>query len=242
MSHSVFISDLHLSDARPATLELFIRFLQIQAPAAESLYILGDLFDAWVGDDDDSMTAEKVRKAIRQLADSGTPVFIMQGNRDFLIGKDFCRACNATLLDDPTLISIGAEKVLLTHGDQLCTRDVNYQKARKMRMQPDWLEHFLHKSLAERKSIAAEYRKLSGEAKSLLAEDIMDVTPSEVDAWFMQYGTAIMIHGHTHRPAIHHHRIEQVTKTRIVLGEWHQHEASAIAIDGELNIQEITIR
>lgn len=242
MSHSLFISDLHLSDDRPDTLALFLNFLDQHASQARHLYILGDLFDAWVGDDDDSRIAAEVCEGIRKLTHRGTEVLIMHGNRDFLIGERFCQACRAKLLNDPTVITIADKRLLLTHGDQLCTHDIAYQKARKMRMQPDWLQQFLQKSLAERKAIAAEYRIQSGEAKSTLSEEIMDVTAAEVDNWFIQYNADIMIHGHTHRPAKHEHKVNNQLKTRVVLAEWHEHSATAISINEHLGISQITFQ
>lgn len=242
MPGSLFISDLHLCDERPKTLELFLKFLSSTAVQADKLYILGDLFDAWVGDDDDSKTASAVTEGLKKLSLSGTAVYIMHGNRDFLIGKEFCRQSQASLLSDPAIIDIAANKILLTHGDQLCTKDTTYQKARQMRLDPKWLEQFLQKDLQARKTIAAEYRKQSGEAKSLLAADIMDVTDAEVIQWFKQYDADMMIHGHTHRPATHEHNINGMIKKRIVLSDWHEDEASAILISeqGELAQTHIT--
>jgi len=241
MPDSLFISDLHLCDERPKTVELFLKFLSSIAIDADKLYILGDLFDAWVGDDDDSKTASAVIDGLKKLAASGTAIFIMHGNRDFLIGDDFCEQSEATLLSDPSFINIAGKKVLLTHGDQLCTKDTTYQTARRMRLDPQWLEQFLQKSLPERKNIAIEYRKQSGEAKSLLAADIMDVTDAEVIHWFEQYDADLMIHGHTHRPATHEHNINGVIKKRIVLSDWNEHEATAISISEQAEPAQIVI-
>ena len=241
MSKYQFISDLHLCDARPATVEFFLKYLHTTALEAERLYILGDLFDAWVGDDDDSQTAALVCNGLKETSEAGTSVYIMHGNRDFLIGKDFCQSCGATLMDDPTTIDVNGQTVLLTHGDQLCIDDIAYQQARKMRLQPGWLEQFLEKPLEERKAIAAEYRKQSGEAKSLLADDIMDVTLEEVTHWFESYQADMMIHGHTHRPATHRHLVQDTEKTRIVLSEWHENQAVAIVVDDSLNITQLEI-
>ena len=175
MHSSLFISDLHLSEERPATLQLFLKFLKQHAPSADRLYILGDLFDAWIGDDDESQLANQVIEALQQLSHD-CDVFIMHGNRDFLIGEEFSLKSRATLLPDPSIILVGDTPVLITHGDQLCTLDENYQKARLMRSKPQWKADFLAKPLDERKQIAEMYRQQSGEAKSLLADDIMDVT------------------------------------------------------------------
>lgn len=241
MPQRLFISDLHLSDERSEALSLFLKFLNEQASQATELYILGDFFDAWVGDDDDSQTAQSVSMALKQLSDTGVKVFIMHGNRDFLIGPTFCKKAGAELLDDPSSIFISNQTVLLTHGDQLCTQDIAYQKARKMRTEPAWLNDFLSRPLAERKQIAAHYRAQSGEAKSLLAEDIMDVSENEVIRWFTEYDCLYIIHGHTHRPARHQHDINGSTACRIVLDQWHSDQGMALSIDDDLNISDITI-
>lgn len=241
MPRSLFISDLHLCDARPGTVKLFLAFLDNEASKADQLFILGDLFDAWVGDDDDSQTAKVVLAGLKKLINHDTALYIMHGNRDFLIGDAFCQACHATLLTDPTVIKIGHQRVLLTHGDQLCTRDEHYQQARQIRIQQQWLDRLLQKSLPERKAIAAEYRKQSGEAKSLLAKDIMDVTLEEVELWFEKHQADMMIHGHTHRPAIHQHQINGTSKSRIVLSDWHEKQATAISLDEDLNVTQIEI-
>jgi len=232
MPSSYFISDLHLSDNHPAVVQLFESFLLNKAPQADALYILGDLFDAWVGDDDDSQTAMRTSTALSKLADHNTGVFIMHGNRDFLIGKDFCEASQATLLHDPTIVTINNSNILLTHGDQMCTGDIAYQRARQMRLDEKWLTEFTRQSLAERRKIAEQYRQQSGEAKSLLAADIMDVTQSAVENWFMRYDVSLMIHGHTHRPADHTHQVDGKTRTRVVLDQWHHDRGMYLEMDG----------
>jgi UDP-2,3-diacylglucosamine hydrolase len=238
---SLFISDLHLSDERPDTVKLFLRFLVEYAPTSDRLYILGDLFDAWVGDDDDSDTAARVVKALA-VASGETDIYIMHGNRDFLLGEDFSINSRISLLSDPCIIQLGMEKILLTHGDQLCTQDIEYQKARQMRSQPDWLEDFKNKSLAERKAIAEMYRLQSGEAKSVLASDIMDVTDSAVEQWFDYYNVSIMIHGHTHRPDTHIHHVQGRECKRIVLPEWHEDKAAVLAINENMDILQIPVK
>ncbi|MBT8439873.1 MAG: UDP-2,3-diacylglucosamine diphosphatase [Gammaproteobacteria bacterium] len=241
MHSSLFISDLHLSDERPATVNLFLQFLVEYAPASDRLYILGDLFDAWVGDDEDSETAARVTRAL-SAASGDTDIYIMHGNRDFLMGEDFSINSRTTLLADPCVIQIGDQNVLLTHGDQLCTQDIEYQKARQMRTQPEWLEAFRSKSLAERKAIAKMYREQSGEAKSLLAEDIMDVTDSAVEQWFDYYNIKLMIHGHTHRPDTHIHHVHGKECKRIVLPEWHEDSAAVLAINEKMDTLQIPVK
>ena len=248
MPHSLFISDLHLSDDRPSTVELFLKFLEHEAIHAEHLYILGDLFDAWVGDDDDSLVAKQVKEGLAQLDQHGTKIHIMHGNRDFLIGDDFCQHSHVNLLHDPTSIHIADKAILLTHGDLLCTDDINYQQARELRVQQPWLDNFLKKDLNERKELAIQYRQQSGEAKSLLASEIMDVSDSTVRAWFDRYDIDLMIHGHTHRPDTHELRINGHPRERIVLDQWHDDEGMALMIDvldvngdNQLSIHKITI-
>lgn len=221
MSSALFISDLHLSEDQPAILQRFLDFLQKQARDTDALYILGDLFDAWVGDDEDSLCARSVVHGLSEMTNAGTAVYIMHGNRDFLIGKDFCSATGVTLLADPSVIQLNGQRILLTHGDQLCTLDRTYQAARKQRCEAEWIDTFLAQSLDQRRQAAAAYRKLSGENKSLLAEDIMDVSPEAVEAWFAKYETPLMIHGHTHRPADHLHRLDGKDFRRTVLDQWY---------------------
>jgi UDP-2,3-diacylglucosamine hydrolase len=240
MHSSFFISDLHLSEERPATVDLFLGFLKTQAPAAQRLYILGDLFDAWVGDDDDSELSRQVISALRSLSHD-CDIFIMHGNRDFLIGEQFSLESRATLLPDPSIILLGDTPVLITHGDQLCTQDKNYQKARKMRSDPKWISDFLAKPLDERKQFAEMYRQQSGEAKSLLADDIMDVTEAEVVNWFEKFNVSFMIHGHTHRPATHEYEIDGRECQRIVLPEWHETKALALAVDDDMELTGIPV-
>jgi UDP-2,3-diacylglucosamine hydrolase len=241
MHSSLFISDLHLADERPATVNLFLQFLVEYAPASDRLYILGDLFDAWVGDDDDSETAARVTRALA-VASGETDIYVMHGNRDFLLGEDFSINSKVTLLSDPCVIQIGEQNVLLTHGDQLCTQDIEYQKARQMRSQPQWLEDFKKKSLQQRKTIAKMYREKSGEAKSMLPEDIMDVTWSAAEQWFDFYNVDLMIHGHTHRPDTHIHFVHGKECKRIVLPEWHEDSAAVLAINENGNVLQIPVK
>lgn len=241
MHSSLFISDLHLCDESPDTVKLFLQFLVEFAPASDRLYILGDFFDAWVGDDDDSETASRVVKALA-AASGETDIYIMHGNRDFLLGEDFSINSKVTLIPDPSIIQIGEHKILLTHGDQLCTQDIEYQKVRQMRTQVEWLEDFKSKPLEERKVIARKYREQSGEIKSMLPEDIMDVTESAVEQWFDYYNVDLMIHGHTHRPDTHIHHVHGKECKRIVLPEWHKHTAAALAINENLDILQVPLK
>lgn len=203
MPTTYFISDLHLQASEPAMCELFFSFLKKHAINADALYILGDLFEFWVGDDDDTPLHHQVIEALHKLSQQ-TPIYFMHGNRDFLIGKRFLKATGCELLEDPSLIDLYGTKTLLMHGDLLCTRDVKYQKFRKFSRR--WLVQklFLLKSLKKRQQIAMRYRQQSQRHTATASEEIMDVTPSEVEKYLQHYDTPLIIHGHTHRPDVHH--------------------------------------
>ena len=211
------ISDLHLTSDRPDTLKAFAKFISEEA-AQKKLYILGDLFEAWLGDDDDSSLANEVRVLLKTFTDEGGQLYLMPGNRDFLLGETFCNTVGATLLTDPTVHIIGAEPTLLMHGDTLCTDDIEYQKFRKISRDPCWKANILSKSLEERRSLAKNLRQMSSEANSNKAENIMDVNTSTVDEFMTLYETKQLIHGHTHRPQHHQERFGD----RWVLGAWEQ--------------------
>jgi len=235
MGQTLFISDLHLSGETPETVARFSGFCDRQARGSDALYILGDLFDTWIGDDDDSPPAPEVRKVIRTLVDGGTPVFLQHGNRDFLIGKRFCDQTGATLLPEESVIDLYGRRALLMHGDILCTDDVGYQQARLMLRNPDFIRNFLSKSLPERAAIAAAYRQQSGEATSLLADDIMDVNAGAVADALERHGADCLIHGHTHRLGRHEIALAGRAAERIVLGEWHPERGSClVATAGDL--------
>ncbi|KFZ31457.1 UDP-2,3-diacylglucosamine hydrolase [Pseudidiomarina salinarum] len=222
---SWFISDLHLSPARPDITRLFFAFLQEQAVHADALYILGDLFDAWIGDDDTSDFAAALQGALRQLTQTGVPVFFIAGNRDFLIGARFARATGVRLLTEPAVIDLYGTRTLLLHGDSLCTADRSYQRFRRIIRQP-WLTRLLLAlPLRARMRIANKLRASSATQQPLSAEQlaIMDVTEQAVIDTFVQYDVRHMIHGHTHRPAIHEHQLpDGSTAERIVLGDWYE--------------------
>lgn len=232
MGESLIISDLHLAAGRPATVARFLRFCRERAPGAGALYILGDLFDAWIGDDDPDSPAPEVRDALAGLSESGTRLFIQHGNRDFLIGDDFCERTGATLLDEETVVELDGAPTLLMHGDTLCTDDLAYQQARKMLRDPDFIADFLAKPVEVRRAIAAEYRRQSGEAVSLLAADIMDVNAEAVAEALRRHGVTRLIHGHTHRPGHHHIVLDGVSAERIVLGEWRDDAGMVLVIGG----------
>lgn len=229
---TLFVSDLHLDPERPAITTLFGRFLDGQARGADALYILGDLFEAWVGDDDPSAAGAFVAERLRALVDAGVPTYFLRGNRDFLLGEAYAARCGMTLLDDPTVVDLYGTPTLLLHGDLLCTDDTAYQQFRAQTRDPRWQAQFLAQPLAARLAFAAQARAASqaryGElAAKGMAETIGDVAPATVQDWFTRFGVQRMIHGHTHRPAIHD---EGDGRTRIVLGDWYE-QGSALRID-----------
>jgi UDP-2,3-diacylglucosamine hydrolase len=220
MTETLFISDLHLSREHPATLALALRFFDQVASRADRLYILGDLFDVWLGDDDITPPIPEFSAALVRLSEQGTHVYLMHGNRDFLLGEKFCQATGCTLLPDPSVIELEGERALLMHGDLLCTDDHGYQEARQKLRSPETIAYLLSRSLAERAAMAADMRRRSGEATSLLAEEIMDVNETAVREQLLQHHARLLIHGHTHRPAIHTFELEEKPARRIVLAEW----------------------
>ena len=221
---TLFVSDLHLDPERPEITALFGRFLDGEARGADALYILGDLFEAWVGDDDPSEAGAFVAERLRALVEAGVPTYFIRGNRDFLLGDAYATRCGMTLLDDPTVVDLYGTPSLLLHGDLLCTDDAAYQQFRAQTRDPQWQAQFLAQPLAARLAFAAQARAASqaryGElvAKGM-AETVGDVAPATVQAWFERFGIRRMIHGHTHRPAIHD---EGHGRTRIVLGDWYE--------------------
>ena len=233
MARQWFISDLHLAIERLETLALFEHFLRHHPQAGDRLYILGDLFDAWIGDDDDAELADRVRHALRQVSQRGVAVLIQRGNRDFLIGRRFMQDCGSTLLRDCHVTTVAGQATLLMHGDLLCTDDVDYQRARRQFHNPLFRWLLLRKSLPERRRMAADYRRRSGEAKALKPSDIMDVNPDSVLRYLERYRVHQLLHGHTHRPATHRHTLpDGSVATRIVLPEWQGDSASAWMDDG----------
>ena len=221
MTETLLISDVHLSADYPDTVALFLRFCRDRAAEAESLYILGDLFDAWIGDDNDAPPYPDIRAALKALTDAGTSVNAQHGNRDFLLGERFCTQTGTELLPEEAVVELHGTRMLLMHGDTLCTDDLAYQQARRMLRDPAFIHDFLAKPLAQRAAIAAAYRKQSGEATSLLAADIMDVNQTAVETAMARHGARRLVHGHTHREAWHRFGDDNQPMERIVLGEWH---------------------
>jgi UDP-2,3-diacylglucosamine hydrolase len=219
---TLFISDLHLDPARPVITDLFIRFLRARAAGARALYILGDLFEVWVGDDDTAPLGRQVSGELRSCALKGTAVYLMHGNRDFLIGAEFIRHSGCSLLDDPAVIDLYGERTLLMHGDTLCTDDTAYQSFREMVRDSGYQRSFLSRPLDERRRIAGELRQSSREAARAKPEAIMDVNLGTVEDAMRAAGTRRLIHGHTHRPAIHEFLLDGLPAQRIVLGDWYE--------------------
>ena len=218
----MFISDLHLHAAQPDVIDQAIDFLRNEARQAEHLYILGDLFEFWIGDDDPDPVYSRIQDELKALTSSGVPCSVMHGNRDFLIGKHFAARTGCTLIDDATLISLYGEPVLLLHGDVLCTDDHSYQRLRRIVRNPviQWM--FRQLPLARREKIATRIRAGSQRHTQRAQPMIMDVNAHAVERTFMQRHVNTIIHGHTHRPAIHTHSLpNHAQATRIVLGDWH---------------------
>lgn len=232
MPHSLFISDLHLSDVHSPSAGLFRHFVRDLAPQAEALYILGDLFEYWAGDDDlaDPFHAS-VTGNLRQLAAQSTRIFIMHGNRDFLMDEQLATACCATLLADPTLLDLYGVPTLLTHGDALCTDDAAYQQFRALVRSAAWRGDFLALPLAERKAQIEQMRTQSEQAKRSKAMEIMDVNEEAVYALLRQYRYPRLIHGHTHRPEQHLHQVDGIPCERWVLGDWDSGAAQILRAD-----------
>ena len=218
---TLFISDLHLEAGRPDMGEQFLEFLNDEAADAEALYILGDFFEYWVGDDDPDEYYASIKRSLRAFTDAGIPVYFMHGNRDFMIGEDFAAETGVTILPDPCPVELYGKSVLLSHGDALCTDDVEYQQMRAMTRNPEWQAMMRAKPLDERIAIAKQARAQSQERNKTLAESIMDVNPDAVRQAISEHGVEILLHGHTHRPGIHSIEVDDRIAKRVVLGDWY---------------------
>ena len=227
---TLFISDLHLDAARPAVTALFLDFLANEAPQADALYILGDLFEAWVGDDDPDPHHAEVADGLTALHRQGTPVRFVAGNRDFLLGDTYARRAGMERLTEPVRLDLGGIPTLLLHGDVLCTDDVEYQQFRAMVQNPAWQQEFLSRSLEERKALAGQARAESQRRGAETAMEIMDVNEAAVEDLFRTHGVERVIHGHTHRPSIHRLTVDGEPRERIVLGDWYE-QGSVLRID-----------
>lgn len=228
----LFVSDLHLDGEWPHISDQFFEFLRTEARQAQALYILGDLFESWVGDDDDDAHKAEICQALRAVADAGVDCYFMHGNRDFMIGADFAARAGFTLLEDPTVIELGGEKVALLHGDTLCTDDHDYQAFRGMVRNPRWQQAMMARSLEERRGFAAQARDASRAAMDGKSEEIMDVNAAEVVRAMEALGVQTLVHGHTHRPAVHTMQTAGGPARRIVMGDWYE-QGSVLRWDGQ---------
>jgi UDP-2,3-diacylglucosamine hydrolase len=217
----LFISDLHIDAARPDITGQFVQFLGGAASGAEALYILGDLFESWVGDDAPDAGQDEALDAIRSLTARGVPCFVMHGNRDFLLGETFCKRSGAQLLPDPVIMTLFGEPVLVTHGDALCTDDRAYQRLRATVRDADWQRRFLGLSIGQRRALAGAARTGSQAHTASIAYTIADVSAGSVAAAMRAAGVSTLLHGHTHRPGIHPFSVDGRACTRIVLGDWY---------------------
>jgi len=232
VSATLFISDLHLSEERPEITALFLEFLRTQAAKASALYILGDLFEVWLGDDAVMPCYQPVLNGLRELAGSGIPVSVMHGNRDFLMGDLFAQLSGTRIIPDPSIIDLYGERTLIMHGDTLCTDDVEYQEFRTYLRREETQRQFLALPVNERIKVAGHYRAGSRERSRNKAEEIMDVNQQAVLATMRAHGVSKLIHGHTHRPAFHDFILDGQPARRMVLGDWYE-QGSVLISDAE---------
>ncbi|WP_394247310.1 UDP-2,3-diacylglucosamine diphosphatase [Vibrio profundi] len=232
-----FISDLHLSPSRPDITQCFLEFMTTEAINADALYVLGDLFEFWIGDDDTSDFATSIRKTFQDLTASGVPCFFTQGNRDFLVGKKFAKQTGLTLLDEVSTIDIYGKKAVVLHGDTLCTDDVKYLAFREKVHLP-WLQWVFNRiPFFIKKKIVSKVQSDIKDDKQTKTLDIMDVTQHEVERVLQVSGVDLMIHGHTHRPAVHTFKSNQLQCTRIVLGDWYQQGSVLVVTPENFDLQ-----
>jgi UDP-2,3-diacylglucosamine hydrolase len=228
----LFIADVHLALEKTELTRHFLEFLQQRAPQAQAVYILGDLFDSWIGDDDNTPPNPTIKAALKRLTDSGTAVYLLQGNRDFLLGQRFCRETGVRMLGDYARIELGRQPVLLTHGDLLCSDDLAYQAFRVKSRSAEWQQSVLGKPLWLRLLAARWYRLRSFFHKRKKSQEIMDVNQHSVQDALRQHDCRILIHGHTHRPAKHDLQIDDRPASRWVLAEWKKDDVRILCWDG----------
>lgn len=239
---TLFISDLHLTAGRPHITDLFFDFLERETRSADALYILGDFFEYWIGDDAlEQAEFRPIARALRAVVDAGTPVSLMRGNRDFLLGARFARETGCHLIEDPTVIDLYGTPVLLMHGDTLCTDDVDYLAFRKMTRAESWQHDFLAKPSSERDAIARNGRELSRQATASKAPEIMDVTQAAVVEALRRHRVRHLIHGHTHRPGKHTFDLDGEPAVRIVLGDWYRHGSVLRCTDTDWKLAELPL-
>ncbi|OLQ69415.1 UDP-2,3-diacylglucosamine diphosphatase [Photobacterium proteolyticum] len=234
---TLFISDLHLSAERTDITDCFLTFMKEETTGIDALYVLGDLFEMWIGDDDDSPFHQQIKSAFRQLTDSGVPCYFIHGNRDFLVGQRFSRETGVQLLPEHSVIDLYGTPTLILHGDTLCTLDEEYQRYRKKVHNRfiQWL--FFRLPLSYRQKIGNKMRSNSSMTNQEKAQDVMDVTLDEVEKIMAQYQVTAMIHGHTHRPAIHHLNVGSLPASRTVLGDWYDHGSVLVCTPGGCQLE-----
>lgn len=238
---TLFISDLHLCERRPEIIRLFTTFLQEQLQAGDSLYILGDLFEVWIGDDAIDAKTAPVIEALRQLIDRSIECLVMHGNRDFLLGDEFENATGCRLIADPTLVTLDGEKLLLMHGDTLCTDDLEYQAFREQVRDPAFCSEFLSHPIEKRLAIAGQFREESRSRSKEKRAEIMDVNQQTVEQVMREHDVHRLIHGHTHRPAQHYFDLDGTPAERTVLGDWY-HQGSVLRHrDGHFTLDTLAI-
>jgi UDP-2,3-diacylglucosamine hydrolase len=235
----LFVSDVHLDASAPAAIEQFLSFLDTHAKNAEALYILGDLFEVWIGDDEADADKKVVAAALRALTTRGVACFVLHGNRDFLLGRGFCDATGCRLLPDPVVAEFDGERVLLTHGDALCVDDHSYQELRSVVRTAPWQRRFLALPLSDRELLANQARAGSRQHTSRTIPKIMDVNSDAVAQAFRVAGVRRMIHGHTHRPGIHDTVIDGTPARRIVLGAWYEQGSYLVYERGTYELREL---
>ena len=221
----LFISDLHLEESRPDITRTLLQFLNINSGKCAALYILGDLFEVWIGDDEQNPLIDEITSALRGFHVAGSSIYLMHGNRDFLIGDNFAKRCGAELIEDPCILKTEAGHIILLHGDTLCTDDLEYMQFRTQVRQQIWQQEFLAKPLDDRRAFAQEARQASQKTAGIKNNSIMDVNGQAVLDLFNQFQENMMLHGHTHRPAVHELALSnpingQIKGQRIVLGDW----------------------
>ena len=235
----LFVSDLHLDASAPAAVEQFLSFLKTHAADAEALYILGDLFELWIGDDEVDAHKKAVTSALHALTSSGVACFVLHGNRDFLLGRGFCDETGCRLLPDPVVAEFDGERVLLTHGDALCVDDHSYQELRSIVRTASWQRRFLALPLSDRELLANQARAGSRQHTSRTIPKIMDVNSDAVARAYRVAGVRRIIHGHTHRPAIHDTTVDGIPAQRIVLGAWYEQGSYLVYEQGHYELREL---
>ena len=230
---------MHLSDKREKKVELFLTFLKFAQQKCEALYILGDLFDLWLGDDDNTPPHPDILTALRAVSDNGIALYVALGNRDFLIGRDFCEKTGAKLLPDYALVDLYGTKTLITHGDLLCTKDTKYQLFRKIVRHPLIIQTFLLIPLYIRKKIASRTQAKTSASMLKKNNEIMDVEQKTVETMMSKYKVSLLIHGHTHRPNTHVFKVDSKTLQRIVLGDWYEQDSVLVCQAEERNLLKI---